>query len=235
LQGNGTGGFAIGTTGTPAGSDDQAGIQLDQDPPDGLGIKGNFVGVLTTASGIVDGRANDITLVNYAPNQGLLFKELSIPDFKTVAPLPPLQDTPPIIRNSYTDAVLAFDTYRPDSGSNKSAPPRAFNATTVGYALAMPAQGDPNADYIMLTAGAGGSINSIANNGYFFHTGDGGNSSNGKGGAGGQLGAKLVSVGGVITGTLSIVVPINDAFEPVIRLIAGDGGDGYTAGNRYEF
>jgi len=82
----------------------------------------------------------------------------------------------------------------------------------------------------MVTLGAGGALIPQASNGFFFNAGNGGDAATGKGGAGGQIGDKLVSADGVIAGTLDIQLPRLDAFEPTVRFIAGDGGNGYTGG-----
>lgn len=205
---------------------ENSGIRLSENPPKGLGLSNSLVGILTTAAD-GDGIANDITIVDYnADRNGHLgFVEISFnvtPGVIFSASVKNV-DTAPATTNGLDQTLLAFDTYRP----------YVAQPAFVGYGVINPTQGNPLRDYLTLSAGAGGLPSteiSLANNGLFMRAGDGGNSANGKGGAGGQIGQKLVNINGQITGTFNLSLPTARAYEPVVRLVSGNGGDGYTAG-----
>lgn len=218
------GGFAIASNDlsddTAGRSGENSGIDIGDDPPPGLGVTGGMVGILTTAAQ-ADGTGNDVSIVSYfgGPTNGVRFTDLSFAGLFTAS----IAGTEtPIISNVGPDpSILAFDTYRPDEAS----------PGVVGYSLVSPII-TPITDVVLASGGAGGGVVSIANNGFFFAAGNGGDSAIGQGGAGGQVGDKLSLVNGQVVATLRIVVPANDAFEPVVRLIAGNGGNGYTAGGK---
>jgi hypothetical protein len=214
-----TGGFVI-SSDDPADGEDNTGIPLSEDTPKGLDLPDTLVGILTTASD--DGRGNDVTLVSYNRPGGHIggFIEVTFTDGNAFTAVAGPSDSPILSRNNLDDTVLAFDTYRPDEATT----------TTVGYALGHAVTGDEDNDFILVTAGAGGGFVPQANNGFFFSAGDGGDSATGRAGNGGQIGNKLESAGGVITGTLDIQLPRLTAFEPVVRFVAGNGGNGYTGG-----
>lgn len=209
LQGNGAGAFTIAT----GNGTDNSGVSLGVEPG-GLGLEAALVGILTTdADG--DGRADDVMLVGYSGEPAVEFYDLSFPPSLATVTLE--GTTILLLTGPAVETFRAFDTYRPIEAAT----------TNVGPAIALPSV-DPLDTRIVAFGTA--SAESIANNGFFFTAGDGGDSAIGKGGAGGQIGSKLVTSGGETRGTLSIVVPDNDAFAPIVRLIAGNGGDGYTGG-----
>jgi len=225
FQGNGTpGGFGLGSNDpsneTLGRTGENAGVAIGANPPEGLGLGSMLVGLLTTAAQ-GDGRGNDVSIVAYRTNPNAIeFVNLSFTNFFTATnagtePGTALNDIPDV-------SVLSFDTLRPTT---------AAGAVKSGFSFAPPTH-DAIDDFIYRTVSAIPDLASIANNGYLFKAGDGGDSAIGRGGVGGQLGDQLVSVNGKATGSLSIVVPANDAFEPLARFIAGNGGDGYTAGGK---
>ena len=224
LQGSGTkNGYVIASNDpsddTGGRTDENTGISIAGAPPEGLGIKGTLVGILTTAAQ-ADGTGNDVSVISYAidPNR-IVFNNLSFPTLFTATDAG--QESVSGLQKAPDPKIAAFDTYRPIEA----------NAGMVGYTFALPSL-DRSDDFIVVSPAAGGDFVSIANNGYFFRGGDGGNSSIGHGGAGGQIGKQLMTKNGLPVGTLSIVVPTNLAFEPVVRFIGGDGGLGYTGGGK---
>ena len=231
VQGNGlAAGFVVASNDpsddTQGRDNENAGLPLAEDPPKGLGIPDSLVGILTTATNgtmaapQTDGKGNDVAVVDYNNDSGhnFGFKEISFTNFFTIT----RQDTDGSLGSAIplTEEVLAFDTYRPDEATLDG----------VGYAFGHAVKGRADFDIENTSVGAGGFFVPLANNGYFIHAGDGGDSATGKGGIGGQIGNKLVSTGGVTTGTLSIQLPAQVAFAPVVRFIAGTGGDGLTGG-----
>ncbi len=231
---------------------ENAGIRLSEDPPKGLGLSSTLVAILTTAAD-ADGIANDITLVDYNGDTGLFngFKEVSFsgvvpatataPGVIFTAAVASTDGT--LIRNRDLDqSVLAFDTYRPRSGVTP------VELSTVGYGVIIPVLDNDDLDFLTLSRGtfvAGPIVPlppgtpapiipfveiSLANNGLFMRSGDGGDAANGKGGAGGQIGDKLVAANGLISGTFNVTLPAADGYEPLVRLVAGNGGDGYSGG-----
>ncbi|MDB6154320.1 MAG: repeat-containing protein, partial [Chthoniobacteraceae bacterium] len=212
------GGFVIASNDlsddTSSRAGENSGIDLQDAAPKGLNITGSLVGILTT-SAQADGQGNDISIVSY--EKGVRFVNLSFPanDFFKAS----IANTKAGIAFSSdpVGTIQAFDTYRPVES----------NTGNVGFGFAVPLL-DSNFDLIKTTLSV--RSHSIANNGFFITAGDGGDSAIGKGGAAGQVGDQLSAVDGQPIGTLNIVLPSQPAFEPVVRLVAGNGGNGYTGG-----
>ncbi len=218
LKGNGTPqGFVIASNDpvddTATRTDENTAIDLIDAAPKGLGVRGDLVGILTTAAQ-ADGIGNDISIVSY--ENGIRFVNLSFPANNFFRASIAGTQVGAAVGDGDTE-IQAFDTYRPLESA----------VGGVGFGFAVPLR-DSLVDEIRTTT-LPRAFHSIANNGFLITAGDGGDSSNGKGGAGGQIGDQLKAVDGQPLGTLNIILPDQPSFEPVVRLTAGDGGNGYTS------
>ena len=225
FQGNGTPGGFTKASNDPSDdtfgrTDENTGIDIGENAPEGLGVGGLLVGILTTAAQ-GDGKANDISLVAYRSNpDAVQFVNLSFTNFFTATNAGGEPGTG--LLAGADPNVLAFDTLRPVE---------AITAAKSGFSFISPTH-DSLEDLVLRTPSAILDLVSIANNGYFLKAGDGGDSAIGRGGAGGQLGDQILGVNGQPLGTVSIVVPDNPAFEPTARFIGGHGGTGYLGGGK---
>ncbi len=121
-----------------------------------------------------------------------------------------------------TDPVL-IDTFFPD----------ANDLSLPGYMTAS-APPDLRGNVLYARSALGSSILQLGEVGLKINAGDGGNSLIGKGGSGGSLGTggKLVTTMDQITGisTTDYTGTLNLTIGGTIRLVAGDGGDGFSNG-----
>lgn len=245
FKGDGLGGFPIGSTGQPVGGNaatppDNSGIKLTGD--DGLGLKNtNFVGILSVnADNDSTGKVNDIALVDYRTDtSGPRFQEIILPSFTgagaTVgnAHVMPYGTQPSPVIPAGDPSIRAFDVYTPLP---------SLLPGMVGYVAGSPYKDNPKFHAFTLT-GDGGLYDALdlTNNGVFVTAGHGGNSLLGIGGAGGSIGTGVLvnktssgtgDTGDItrLTGGFDILLPANTAYRGTIRIVAGDGGQGFLRG-----
>lgn len=142
---------------------------------------------------------------------------------------------------------VAFGEYIPMPTANPSIPGTGLNQ--FGFITANPLTSFP--DYQGLAISQPTILNAVSTTaanealgayslapskvaGYFLTGGNGGNSQSGAGGAGGSFGDTLTVTGSgatlAATGSLSIEFPGDATYEGLVRLVGGNGGNGFTNG-----
>ena len=186
--------------------------------------------------GDANGRANDIALMVYDTHgAGIRVQEFNFGvETNNGGPVPiptdvnykavfPTGNAGLVLRQG-DSTIRAFDTYLPNPGTP--------TASTYSYLQAF--KDDRTVDFIEtpFINGAGGYVDDLEDNVFYVTAGHGGNASNGSGGSGGQLGniLKIDQTTGQPVGSLSFMFPSEPAYEGLVRFIAGNGGDGFTAG-----
>jgi hypothetical protein len=134
--------------------------------------------------------------------------------------------------------VRAFDTYIANYTTLTTPPPPPPNPEPVAgpspttFILGGPTK-DRGLPYVPVMLGSGNLLVAFLDrNGFFITAGDGGDSTNGPGGRGGSIGNSLRfdPTLGTAVGTFDIEVPAFAQFFAAVRLLAGDGGDGFRDG-----
>lgn len=123
--------------------------------------------------------------------------------------------------------VVVFSTYQ------------GFDGLAVGFAIGTPNSEKSGSAKLQIRATTDSEIYSnavdLADYGFLFEGGDGGNSQLGAGGAGGSIGSGTLTVAedGTVTGGVTLWIPMgetNGGFSQNFSYLAGNGGDGFTAG-----
>lgn len=210
LQGNGTGGFTIGSG-------------------DGVNNAGILLSTTNTPVGItaihldpadMTGASTQIAVNFHAENTTIAVVYDPVPTFAAVTVVESSAGFP----FSPDDTVRAFDAFIPRASN--------VNAQTLGEVY--PVKSNDTFDQVLTYVfnGVGGAFGSIENNSWFFTAGDGGDAISGKAGNGGSIGKtlSLESGTGRLVGSFDIVLPTVASYEGFVRIIAGTGGNGFTGG-----
>ena len=247
LQGDGNGNFTLAT----GDSADQAGVAFDNGitPANPVGIK--------TVPNQNTGVYSDVAILDYTTNGADVIYVLNVQENAPGNPLTMVatgteaagvtatatrsgtQEWFTVVPKTRDAATVAWDVYYPHPILSDTI--TGSGSTSFGFITADPLSAFP--DYQGFTVsqpiingffGGGFTLASFKDAGYFIAAGNGGNSQSGPGGAGGSLGQSLTltTSGGVTTGagTLSIAFPADPSYEGVARLLAGNGGNGFTHG-----
>ena len=235
FDGNGTGGFVIASDAN--GNDENRGIRIGgPEGPSNFGLELNedtLFGILTANTDEeTNGMANDLVIFDYQsdlndiPGIHVTVLQIGPDDPAPTLFYPVTRDVSSVTPDPFVlvgdSTIRAFDVFVP----NQSVP----SATALTYIQAF--KDDRRVDLVeTIPLTVGGEALPLEQNGYFFTAGVGGNSSNGPGGQGGSVGQKLIvdPVTGFVTGSFSIVLPVAAAFEGTVRILGGDGGNGFTA------
>lgn len=225
FQGNGAGGFAV-----ASGSGDNAGIRIGGTtlaPNRGLNMtEGSLYGI-TAISTQATGNSNRVAILDYdtdlANTAGVHVTVVSLPTFASATRVTASVTPDPFIISG-DQTVREFDVYRPVEAN--------LAGQTVG--LILPSKSDSRYDFVetFQLNGVGGDFTGLEDNTWYFLAGDGGDSIRGAGGAGGVFGKSLTvdRTTGLPVGSFNLTLPANDAYEGTIRLVAGNGGNGFGGG-----
>jgi hypothetical protein len=210
----------------PTADGENNGIKISGN--DGLGLSDTLVGILPTHADSDNGqdRVNDVVVIDYNKDKPF-FNELSFqtganpPDFATAHHAGAFLGK--FIDIDGDNTILAFDSYRQST----------FNPSDMNYELGYPLQDDRRVDELVsVSAGLFGGFfeYDLQHQGVLFTAGNGGEGFTGTGGAGGTIGKSLRLVNGTAVGSFDVTLPMNDAYEGVIRMVGGDGGKGFRNG-----
>lgn len=128
--------------------------------------------------------------------------------------------------NNADQSVRAFDVWAP-SYNYAGSPGNPPAPVASGVLLGIPTK-DAAAPFLPGIAGAGVFV-PLERNGFFIKAGNGGDSANGKGGLGGSIGSTLRfdAISGDAVGSFDITLPAFIQYYATVRIVAGDGGDGF--------
>jgi hypothetical protein len=239
---------------TGSGTGDNSGLKVGGNG--GIGLAGDqLVGILPANAngGPLPGaddpnnRANDIAIVDFSDANGFktsFFTEvtLTFTATTTTGVVGSIYGTLGNHGGGLDESILAFDAYRPLGETNILA---GTPSDGTHYNLGFPKIDFINGGSTLRTFGEAfqefaplvnvnvngtGDIVSLANNGFLFSAGNGGDGLTGSGGAGGSVGASLKLIDGRPVGSFNVTLPENRAYAGTVRVTGGDGGQGFVNG-----
>lgn len=187
---------------------------------------GGLVGILTHTNQVAGVNVNSVMVVDYEAHPNgidpltgniLRFTSVSPTFFSVSVGATQLFPAPPVY--SPDQSIRAFDSYLP-----MASPTVPTNASLL---IGLPSK-DAGRPFVPLLESIYG-FEFLDRNGYFIKAGDGGDSANGPGGRGGSIGNTLRfdPTTGQAIGSFDITVPSFPQFFAAVRIVGGNGGDGF--------